>query len=89
VVVRVAARHDLNLAARYADHMIAMAASRIVTRGTPAEVMTPETVRGAFGLEARVVTDPVCGTPMMVPVGRFPGRAGAGGRGSTSPVGPP
>jgi iron complex transport system ATP-binding protein len=77
--------HDLNLAARYADHMIAMAAGRIVTRGTPAEVMTPETIRGAFGLEARVVADPVCGTPMMVPVGRFP-RGGVGGRGSTSPV---
>jgi iron complex transport system ATP-binding protein len=77
--------HDLNLAARYADHMIAMAAGRIVTRGTPAEVMTPETIRAAFGLEARVVPDPVCGTPMMVPVGRFP--RGVGGRGSTSTVG--
>jgi iron complex transport system ATP-binding protein len=63
--------HDLNLAARYSDHMVAMAAGRIVTRGSPAEVVTPETIREAFGLEARVVPDPVCGTPMMVPVGRF------------------
>ena len=63
--------HDLNLAARYSDHMVAMAAGRIVTRGTPAEVVTPQTIRDAFGLEARVVPDPVCGTPMMVPVGRF------------------
>jgi iron complex transport system ATP-binding protein len=47
--------------------------------------MTPETIRAAFGLEARVVPDPVCGTPMMVPVGRFP--RGVGGRGSTSTVG--
>jgi iron complex transport system ATP-binding protein len=63
--------HDLNLAARYSDHMVAMAAGRIVTRGTPAEVVTPQTIRDAFGLDARVVADPVCGTPMMVPVGRF------------------
>ncbi len=63
--------HDLNMAARYADHMVAMAAGRIVRRGTPEEVMTPETIRDAFGLEARVVADPVSGTPMMVPVGRF------------------
>ncbi|HET6689802.1 MAG TPA: ABC transporter ATP-binding protein, partial [Miltoncostaeaceae bacterium] len=63
--------HDLNLAARYSDHMVAMAAGRIVTRGAPADVVTPQTIRDAFGLEARVVADPVCGTPMMVPVGRF------------------
>jgi iron complex transport system ATP-binding protein len=85
--------HDLNMAARYADHMVAMAAGRIVTRGTPAEVVTPETIRDAFGLEARVVADPVCGTPMMVPVGRFrrdggqpPAAAGPVSRGPAGPA---
>jgi iron complex transport system ATP-binding protein len=83
--------HDLNLAARYSDHMVAMAAGRIVTRGAPADVVTPQTIRDAFGLEARVVADPVCGTPMMVPVGRFRRAVSPSdpGRGPRSPNGTP
>jgi iron complex transport system ATP-binding protein len=63
--------HDLNLAARYADHLIMMSEGRIVTRGSPAEVLSADTVRSAFGIESLVVADPVCGSPMVVPVGRF------------------
>lgn len=63
--------HDLNLAARYADHLIVMRDGSIVTSGEPAEVITAETVRVAFGMDALVVSDPVCGAPMVVPVGRF------------------
>ena len=69
--------HDLNLAARYADHLVVMRAGRIVANGTPAETLTTEIVRDAFDLEARIVPDPVCGAPMVVPIGRFHGRAPA------------
>ena len=69
--------HDLNLAARYADHLVVMAAGRIVTCGPPGEVISAETVHEAFGLRARVVDDPVCGAPMVVPVGRFHGEVPA------------
>jgi iron complex transport system ATP-binding protein len=62
--------HDLNLAARYADHLVAMAAGRIHIAGTPAEVLTEENVRQVFGLESRVITDPTSGRPMMLPIGR-------------------
>ncbi len=62
--------HDLNLAARYADHLVVMSAGRVVGQGEPSRVLTEEAVRGAFGLEARVVPDPVSGTPLVVPVGR-------------------
>ncbi|MEQ9094115.1 MAG: ABC transporter ATP-binding protein [Miltoncostaeaceae bacterium] len=62
--------HELNLAARYADRIVVMAAGRAVAAGAPAEVMTPAVIRDAFALEARVVDDPVAGTPMIVPVGR-------------------
>ena len=62
--------HDLNLAARYADHLIAMAAGRVHAAGEPASVLTPETVRAVFDLESRVITDPVSGKPLMLPVGR-------------------
>lgn len=65
--------HDLNLAARYADRLVVMAAGQIVTEGPPADVLTPETVATAFGLDSVVVPDPVCGSPMVVPIGRFHG----------------
>ncbi|WP_199182384.1 ABC transporter ATP-binding protein [Cryobacterium sp. Y11] len=67
--------HDLNLAARYADHLVVMRAGRIVANGAPVETLTAEIVRDAFDLAALIVPDPVCGSPMVVPIGRFHGRA--------------
>ena len=66
--------HDLNLAARYADHLIAMKDGRIAAQGAPGEIVTEELVRDVFGLEATVIADPVSGTPMVVPVGRHHSR---------------
>ncbi|GAA1193126.1 iron complex transport system ATP-binding protein [Kitasatospora gansuensis] len=63
----VAVLHDLNQAARYADHLVAMRDGRIVARGPPAEVVTAELVREVFGLEAVIVPDPVTGTPLVIP----------------------
>ncbi|MEC5198677.1 iron complex transport system ATP-binding protein [Arthrobacter sp. PL16] len=65
--------HDLNLAARYADHLIAMRDGRIVAQGPPSAVVTEETVSGVFNLECRVIEDPVSRTPMVVPIGRHHG----------------
>jgi iron complex transport system ATP-binding protein len=65
--------HDLNLAARYADHLVVMHAGQVQAIGSPTEVLTPELVAAAFNLRARIVPDPVCGSPMVVPIGRFHG----------------
>lgn len=62
--------HDLNLAARYADHLIALAGGRVHAAGRPADVLTEETVRAVFGLESRIVVDPTSGEPLMLPIGR-------------------
>jgi iron complex transport system ATP-binding protein len=62
--------HDLNLAARYADRLVAMSAGRVAAEGAPADVVTEELLEQVFSLRARVVPDPVTGTPMVVPVGR-------------------
>jgi iron complex transport system ATP-binding protein len=62
--------HDLNLSARYAHHLVALRDGRVVVEGTPHEVVTEENVRAIFGLDSRVVTDPVSETPLVVPVGR-------------------
>ncbi|MFG1808977.1 ABC transporter ATP-binding protein [Streptomyces sp. NPDC049040] len=63
----VAVLHDLNQAARYADHLIAMKAGRIVAEGPPGEVVTADLVREVFGLASVVVPDPVTGSPLVVP----------------------
>ncbi|UPW03999.1 ABC transporter ATP-binding protein [Rhodococcus pyridinivorans] len=62
--------HDLNLAARYADHLVAMADGSIYASGDPSEVLTGETVKAVFGLDSRVISDPVSGKPLVLPVGR-------------------
>ncbi|MFF3565265.1 ABC transporter ATP-binding protein [Streptomyces sp. NPDC002574] len=62
--------HDLNQACRYADHVIAMKAGRIAAEGPPAEVVTEATVEDVFDLRCRITTDPVSGTPLVIPMGR-------------------
>jgi iron complex transport system ATP-binding protein len=66
--------HDLNQACRYAHHLVAMKGGGIVTEGPPADVVTEDLVREVFGLDTRIVPDPVAGTPLVVPVGRLAGR---------------
>jgi iron complex transport system ATP-binding protein len=61
--------HDLNLACRYAHHVVAMRAGRVVASGSPVEVVTAEHVRTVFGLECVVIDDPVTHTPLVVPIG--------------------
>lgn len=63
----VAVLHDLNQAARYASHLIAMKSGRIVAQGPPAAVVTAEFVHEVFGVHARIVPDPETGSPLIVP----------------------
>ncbi|WP_086826844.1 ABC transporter ATP-binding protein [Allokutzneria sp. NRRL B-24872] len=61
--------HDLNLAARYSDRLIAMRDGKIVAQGDPKDVLTEQLLSDVFDLDARVVPDPVAGTPLVVPIG--------------------
>lgn len=71
--------HELNLAARYSDHLIAMKDGRIVTQGAPEEVVTAEIVEEVFNLRCDVVTDPHTGTPMVIPMSSHWIRLGSDG----------
>lgn len=58
--------HELNLAARYADWMIAMKDGAVAYLGEPADVMTPAMMRDIFALDALIETDPWSGRPSVV-----------------------
>jgi iron complex transport system ATP-binding protein len=62
--------HDLNLACRYGDYLVAIKQGKVYAMGTPEQVMTEEMVREVFGLECCIVSDPVANTPMCIPMGR-------------------
>ena len=62
--------HDLNLAARYADELIAVVDGRVVAIGEPADIVTSDLVREVFGLESTVIADPLTGKPLVLPSGR-------------------
>ncbi|MFD3535153.1 ABC transporter ATP-binding protein [Streptomyces sp. NPDC058664] len=66
----VAVLHDLNHAARYATHLIAVRDGAVVAEGAPSEVVTAELVERVFGLRCQVIDDPETGTPLVVPAGR-------------------
>jgi len=70
----VAVLHDVNQAARYATNMIAMRDGHIIAQGPPTEIVTSHLVHDVFGLPAHVLTDPIAGTPLIVPSGA-PGAA--------------
>lgn len=66
----VAVLHDLNHAARFGTHLIAMKDGAVVAEGMPSEIVTAELVEEVFGLRCLVMSDPVVGTPHVVPLGR-------------------
>ncbi|WEV67321.1 ABC transporter ATP-binding protein [Bifidobacterium sp. ESL0769] len=59
--------HDLNLAARYADWMVAMKHGKIRAQGTPQEVLTESLLHNVFGLDATIAAEPGTELPMVVP----------------------
>ncbi|MGW7367400.1 ABC transporter ATP-binding protein [Streptomyces sp. NPDC054841] len=66
----VAVLHDLNQAARYATHLIAMRDGKIEAEGAPGDVVTAELVEQVFGVRSQVIDDPETGTPLVVPLAR-------------------
>jgi len=66
----VAVLHDLNHAARYATHLIAMRGGEVVAEGAPEDIVTAELVERVFGLRCQVIDDPETGTPLVIPAAR-------------------
>ena len=62
--------HDLNLAARYSDELVAVSGGKVFAHGHPREVITKENVKSVFGIDSVIITDPVSDQPAVMPIGR-------------------
>ncbi|MFV0528202.1 MAG: ABC transporter ATP-binding protein [Lachnospiraceae bacterium] len=60
--------HDINLSARYADHLFAMKHGHLIEQGVPKEVVSPELIWEVFGLKSTVMQDPISGAPLVIPI---------------------
>lgn len=58
--------HDVNLAARYADRVVVVAAGRIVAAGSPAEALSPDVLGPVFEMAFRQIADPAGGPPILL-----------------------
>ncbi len=63
--------HDINLSARYADHIFALHNGLLVAEGAPSQVITSTMIKDIFGLDCAVIQDPVSGSPHVIPKGRY------------------
>ncbi|QCO55757.1 ABC transporter ATP-binding protein [Pseudorhodobacter turbinis] len=63
----VAVLHDLNQAARYADHLIMLKSGKVMAKGPAKDIITPEVIARAFGIEVKVFQDPDSGLPFCLP----------------------
>jgi iron complex transport system ATP-binding protein len=59
--------HDVNMAARFCDEILALHMGRLVARGSPADIVTPERLRGIYGVGMEVVRHPTAGHPVAIP----------------------
>lgn len=62
----VLAMHDLNLAARYCDHLVALNAGSTVAEGAPADVLTPERLLDVYGVHASIIRLPGSAVPHVI-----------------------
>lgn len=63
--------HDINLSARYADYIFALQKGMLMAEGEPSQVITDTLVKDIFGLDCTVIKDPISGSPLVVPKGRY------------------
>jgi len=62
--------HDLNLACRYAHHIVAVSNKKIYAQGKPEEIINTKLVYEVFQMECQIMIDPIFGTPLCIPYGK-------------------
>ncbi|MCY9660932.1 ABC transporter ATP-binding protein [Paenibacillus chondroitinus] len=62
--------HDINLACRYAHHIVAIHNKKIAIQGKPEDIITEDTIRTVFNMDCQIIEDPLFGTPLCIPFGK-------------------
>lgn len=62
--------HDLNLACRNADQIIAVQNKSIFAQGKPEDIVNKDMIRSVFGMDCDITADPLFGTPLCIPYGK-------------------
>ena len=60
--------HDLNLAFRYATHLVVMKDGQIRATGSPRDIVTPSLVEDVYGIRCTCIPDPHTGRPLVIPL---------------------
>jgi iron complex transport system ATP-binding protein len=63
--------HDINLSARYSDHMIALKDGQLIAEGDPCDIVDEGLISTVFNLDCEVINDPVSNTPLIIPKGKY------------------
>ncbi len=56
--------HDVNMAAKFSDHLIALHSGKVIAQGTPESMMTPEVLKNIYGMELALFAHPQTGQPI-------------------------
>lgn len=62
--------HDLNLASRYAHHIVAVRDKQVYSQGRPEDIITTSMVKDVFQMDCDITEDPIFGTPLCIPHGK-------------------
>ena len=60
----VAVLHDINMAARYCDYLVALRGGEMISQGTPAELMRSETLEQIYGIPMGILPHPAGAAPV-------------------------
>ncbi|MER1998836.1 MAG: ABC transporter ATP-binding protein [Lysinibacillus sp.] len=63
--------HDINLSARYADHLFAVKDGQLLAQGSPADIITSDLIEDVFNLKCHVISDPISNSPLILPIGKY------------------
>lgn len=61
------AMHDLTLASQYCNRLVMLSGGTILTEGSPEQVLTPNNIQMAYGVEVAMTSHPISGTPVVLP----------------------
>lgn len=62
--------HDINLSTKYADYIFAMKDGSLIKQGLPHEVITEENIKEIYGIDSKVIIDPISKSPYMIPISK-------------------